>query len=96
MKKAKMKQFLVGLRCSEWKNGNCGCTEDTDQATKDLIKTRFNCIYEDACFYAAVTAKDADSLNMFMIMKQVGEALLAGAEWNDYYIVSEVVPNLQH
>lgn len=86
------KNFLVGLRCKDWGKG-CDCQEYTVEGAREILKEKYNCIYEDACFYDVVSAKDADSLNIFMIIRQLDENITSGLVFTDFYLVAQVVPN---
>ena len=85
-------QYLVGLRCKDWGKG-CDCQEYTVPGARELLKEKYNCIYEDACFYDVVKAKDVDSINILMINKQLDKNIVDSIGFTDFYIVSKVVPN---
>ena len=51
------KNFLVGLRCKDWGKG-CDCHEYIIEGAREILKERYNCIHEDACFYKIIKAKN--------------------------------------
>lgn len=86
------KNFLVGLRCKDWGKG-CDCHEYIIEGAREILKERYNCIHEDACFYKIIKAKDVDSINMVMILRQLDKNISNGLDFTDFYVVSAVVPN---